>query len=80
MGVLKIDTDSGPVQLITSNIEDTIPAGAVILKGNLRRQLHDLLFGKALAQPRVQIAGDDGRCGHHRIGQFQRQPFDVTER
>ena len=53
------------VQIIAFDVENPVPTCAIILERDLRAQLHQLFFGKVIAQPRIQIVGDiRGRIGH----------------
>jgi hypothetical protein len=43
------------VQVFALDIENSVPACAIILERDLRAQLHRLFFGKLFAQTRIQI-------------------------
>lgn len=67
------------VQLVAADVEDPVPARTIIFKSDVRAQLHQLLFGKMLAQPRIQIIGNIDRRARHRVRQFNYQPLNIGE-
>ena len=69
----------GVVQLVASHIKDAIPAGAVILESDLRRQFHKLFFGKLRAQSSVQIVRNVRRHAEHLVGKFNHQALGIVE-
>ena len=64
------------VQIIALDVENSVPACAIILERDLRAQLHQLFLGKLLTQPRIQIV----RNIRWRIGHPVRQLNDKTFR
>ena len=79
MGPLKIDTHFRPIEFIAFDVENAVPARAVVLKRDLRGELHQLLFGELVAEARVQVIGDVGGRLHHGVGQFQNQPLRIVK-
>ena len=68
------------VQIIAFDVENPVPSRAIILKRNLRAQLHQLFFGKVFSQTRIQIVRHV--CGRirHRVGQLNHEAFGIVER
>ena len=58
------------VQIIALDVENSVPASAIILERDLRAQLHQLFFGKLLSQTRIQIVRDIRWRISHRVSQL----------
>ena len=69
----------GRVQIIALDVENSVPAGAIIFERDLRAQLHQLFFGEFLSQARVQIVRDICRRISHRVSQLDHEEFGVIE-
>jgi len=67
------------IQLVTTDIEDSIEAGAVVFKRELRAKLEQLLRGEFLSQARVEIVGHVRRRVCHLVGEFNHQTLHVRE-
>jgi len=67
------------VKIIASDVENAVPTCAIILKRDLRAQLHQLFLGKLVAQPRVQIIGNVRWRLCHGISQFNDQSLRVIK-
>lgn len=46
------------IKIVALDIEEPIPTCPIILKSDLRSQLHQLFFGKLIAQARIQLIGN----------------------
>ena len=68
------------IQIIALDVENSIPTGAIIFERDLPAQLHQLFFGKLVAQTLIQIIGDIRRRVCHGVSQFYDQSLDVIER
>ena len=66
--------------MIALDVEDSVPACAIIFEGDLRTQLHQLFLGKLLSQTRVQIVRNIRGCIGHRVSQLNDKTFRVIER
>ncbi len=67
------------VEIIAFDVENAVPTCAIILKRDLRAQLHQLFLGKLVAQPRVQIIGNVRWRLCHGISQFNDQSLRVIK-
>ena len=67
------------INIVALDVEKPIPPGAIILKRDLRRQLHQLLLGKLLPQTRVQLIRNIRRRVGQRVSQFNDQSFRIIE-
>ena len=67
------------VKIIAFDVENAVPTCAIILKRDLRAQLHQLFLGKLVAQPRVQIIGNVRWRLCHGISQFNDQSLRVIK-
>ena len=65
--------------MIALDVENSVPACAIILERDLRAQLHQLFFGKLIAQTRIQIVRDIRRRISHRVSQLNDKTFRVIE-
>ena len=43
------------MKIVALDIEEPIPTGTIILKSDLRSELHQLFFGKLIARTRIQL-------------------------
>ena len=68
------------VEIIAFDVENAVPTCAIILKRDLRAQLHQLFLGKLVAQPRVQFVGHIRQRVGQGVSQFNHQPFSIMER
>ena len=69
----------GRVQIIALDIENSVPASAIVLECDLRAQLHQLFLGELFSQTRIQIVRDIRWRICHRVGQFDDKAFRVIE-
>jgi len=46
------------MKIVALDIEEPIPTCTIILKSDLRSELHQLFFGKLIAQTRIQLVGN----------------------
>lgn len=67
------------IKFVALDVEHPVPAGPIILEGDLRAQLHQLLFRKFLCQPRIKIIGDICRGADHGIRQLDYQMLPCIE-
>ena len=65
--------------VIALDIENSIPACAIILERDLRAQLHQLFFRKLLSQTHIQIVRDIRGRISHRVSQLDDKAFRVIE-
>jgi hypothetical protein len=67
------------IKIVALDVEESIPAGAIIFERDLCPELHQLFFGKLIAQARVQLIGDIRQRIGERVGKFNDQSFRVIE-
>ena len=67
------------VKIITLDIENSIPACAIIFERDVPSQLHQLFFGKLIAQTPIQIVGNIRRRVRHGVSQFNDKSFSIIE-
>ena len=67
------------VQVIAPYVENSVPAGAIILKRDLRARLHQLFLGELFSQPRIQIIRYIRGGISHRVSQLNDKAFRVIE-
>jgi hypothetical protein len=68
------------VQIIALDVENPVPACAIVFERDLHAQLHQLFLGKLLSQTRIQIVRDICGCISHRVSQLNDKTFRVIER
>jgi hypothetical protein len=65
--------------MIALDVEDSVPARAIIFERDLRAQLHQLLLRKVGAQTRIQIVREIRGSISHGVSQLNDQPFHVIK-
>jgi len=79
VGISQLGLKIPAVQLITLDFKNTIQAGAIILKRDLRSQLQQLFFREFIPQASVQIIRNIRWRADHCVGQFNHQTLDLIE-
>ena len=59
------------IKIVALDVEESIPARTIILKRDLRCQLHQLFLGKLIAQTCVQLIRNIPRRVGQRVSQFK---------
>jgi len=67
------------IKIVALDVEESIPARTIILKRDLRCQLHQLFLGKLIAQTCVQLIRNIRRRVGQRVSQFNDRSFRFIE-